>query len=187
VWPQGALHMRPLDIDPEAVQHITQNWDISAIAAPEVVERIAAQTAMESLATWGVLDSTPIPPQPTARMDKLRVPTLVLWGSEDAGLDRASQQRVIDQLREASRAGPQMYFYWKQYGVRAPPSSRNKHDADDIGHNLSWEAPRQLAADIDRFVRTGAPTHDLYHSDAPRDIRRIIEEPGKAIIGSSRP
>jgi pimeloyl-ACP methyl ester carboxylesterase len=187
-WPQGALHMRPLDIDPDAVRHITQDWDISAIAAPEVVERIAAQTAMESLATWGVLDTTPPPPpEPRVRLDNLKVPTLVLWGSEDAGLSRASQQQVIDQLRQASLASSGMYFYWKQYGVRPPPASGNKHDADDIGHNLSWEAPRQLAADIDRFVRTGEPTRDLYRSDAPRNAQRILEEPGKAIIVSSRP
>src|SRR5882757_1546466 len=166
-WPQGALHMRPLDIDPDAVRHITQHWDISAIAAPEVVDLIAAQTAMESMATWGVLDPTPTPVEGPVRLEKLQVPTLVLWGSEDAGLDRASQQRVIDQLTQASLTHPGMYFYWKQYGVRPRPASGNKHDADDIGHNLSWEAPRQLAADIDSFVRTGEPTRDLYRSDAP--------------------
>ena len=78
-----------------------------------------------------------------------------------------------------------MFFYWKQYGVRLPPRSGDKHEADDIGHNLSWEAPRQLAADIDSFVRTGAPTRDLYRTDAPGDIHRIIVERGKAHIVSS--
>jgi pimeloyl-ACP methyl ester carboxylesterase len=185
-WPQGALHMRPLDIDPDAVRNITRNWDISAIAAPEVVDRIAAQTAAESLASWGVIDPTPAPPEALLSLDTLSVPTLVLWGSEDAGLSRASQDRLIALLRRASQT-PGMYFYWKQYGVRPPPASGNKHDADDIGHNLSWEAPRQLAADIESFVRTGAPTRDLYRTDAPTDIRKILVEPGKAIIVSSRP
>jgi hypothetical protein len=78
-----------------------------------------------------------------------------------------------------------MYFYWKQYGVRPPPASGDKHQADDIGHNLSWEAPRQLAADIESFVRTGAPTRDLYRTDAPADKHRILVEPGKAIVVSS--
>jgi pimeloyl-ACP methyl ester carboxylesterase len=187
VWPQGALHLRPLDIDPEAVLHIQQHWDISAIAAPEVVAAIAAQTAQESLATWGTLDPTPTPSGAPVRLEALSVPTLVLWGSEDAGLSRASQDRLIELLRQASRNHPGMYFYWKQYGVRPPPSSGDKHLADDIGHNLSWEAPRQLAADIDSFVRTGAPTRDLYRSAAPADVRRIIVEPGQAIIVSSRP
>jgi pimeloyl-ACP methyl ester carboxylesterase len=185
-WPQRALHMRPLDIDPDAVRNIARNWDISAIAAPDVVETIAAQTAGESLASWGVIDPTPPPPDAPERLDTLSIPTLVLWGSEDAGLSRASQDRLIAVLRRASRTHG-MYFYWKQYGVRPPPSSGNKHDADDIGHNLSWEAPRQLAADIDSFVRTGAPTRDLYRTDAPNDIHKILVEPGKAIIVSSRP
>ena len=82
-WPQGALHMRPLDIDPDAVRNIAQHWDISAIAAPEVVDAIAAQTAGESLATWGTLDPTPIPHGPAVRLDSLSVPTLVLWGASD--------------------------------------------------------------------------------------------------------
>jgi pimeloyl-ACP methyl ester carboxylesterase len=185
-WPQGALHMRPLDIDPDAVRNIAQHWDISAIAAPEVVDAIAAQTAGESLATWGTLDPTPTPHGPAVRLDSLSVPTLVLWGSEDAGLSRASQNRLIDLLRRASESHQGMYFYWKQYGVRPPPPSGDKHQADDIGHNLSWEAPRQLAADIDSFVRTGAPTQDLYRTDWPADIHKILAVPGAAIIVSSR-
>ncbi len=183
----GPFICDPLDIDPDAVRNIVRNWDISAIAAPGVVEAIAAQTAGESLATWGVMDPTPSPPTPAERLDTLSVPTLVLWGSEDAGLDRASQERLIDVLKQASRTNKQMYFYWKQYGVRPPPRSGNKHDADDIGHNLSWEAPLQLAADIDSFVRTGAPTRDLYRTDAPANIHRILVEPGKASIVTSRP
>jgi pimeloyl-ACP methyl ester carboxylesterase len=185
-WPQGALHMRPLDIDPDAVGNIARNWDISAIAAPDVVATIAAQTAGESLASWGVIDPTPPPPDASEKLDTLSIPTLVLWGSEDAGLSRASQERLIALLRRASQTHG-MYFYWKQYGLRPPPASHDKHDADDIGHNLSWEAPRQLAADIDSFVRMGAPTRDLYRTDAPADIHKIVVEPGKAIIVSSRP
>lgn len=186
-WPQQALHLRPLDIDPDAVRNITRSWDISEIAAPGVVAAIAAQTAGESLATWGVIDPTPVPADPPERLETLAMPTLVMWGSEDAGLDRASQDRLMELLRQASQRNSGMYFYWKQYGVRPPPASHNKHDADDIGHNLMWEAPRELALDIDSFVRTGAPTRDLYRSDAPADIRRILTEPGKAVIVSSRP
>ena len=184
-WPAGALHMRPLDIDPDAVSNIERNWDVSVIAAPEVVRTIAAQTAGEWFAGWGTVDPTPVPAAPAERLETLSVPTLVLWGSEDHYLSRASQDRLIEVLRRASQTHQQMYFYWKQYGVRPPPASGDKHEADDIGHNLSWEAPRQLAADIDSFVRTGAPTRDLYRTDAPADKRRILVEPGKAIVVSS--
>ena len=185
-WPAGALHMRPLDIDPDAVSNIERNWDISVIAAPEVVHTIAAQTAGEWLTGWGTVDPTPMPAAPAERLETLSVPTLVLWGSEDHYLSRASQDRLIEALRQANRTHKDMYFYWKQYGVRPPPESGDKHQADDIGHNLSWEAPQQLAADIDSFVRTGAPTRDRYRTDAPADKRRILVEPGQAIIVSSK-
>ena len=186
-WPAGALHMRPLDIDPDAVSNIERNWDISAIAPPEVVRTIAAQTAGEWLTGWGTVDPTPVPPAPPERLETLSVPVLVLWGSEDHYLSRASQDRLIEVLRRASQTHKSMYFYWKQYGIRPPPASGDKHQADDIGHNLSWEAPRQLAADIESFVRTGAPTRDRYRTDAPDDRRRLLVEPGKAIIVSSIP
>jgi len=185
-WPAGALHMRPLDIDPDAVSNIERNCDISVIAAPEVVHTIAAQTAGEWLTGWGTVDPTPMPAAPAERLETLSVPTLVLWGSEDHYLSRASQDRLIEALRQANRTHKDMYFYWKQYGVRPPPESGDKHQADDIGHNLSWEAPQQLAADIDSFVRTGAPTRDRYRTDAPADKRRILVEPGQAIIVSSK-
>ena len=184
-WPEGALHMRPLDIDPDAVNNIERNWDISAVAAPEVVRTIAAQTAGEWFTGWGTVDPTPVPPEPPERLETLSVPTLVLWGSEDHYLSRASQDRLMEVLRRAVRTHREMYFYWKQYGVRPPPASGDKHQADDIGHNLSWEAPRQLAADIESFVRAGAPTRDLYRTDAPADKSRILVEPGKAIIQGS--
>jgi pimeloyl-ACP methyl ester carboxylesterase len=186
-WPQGALHMRPIDIDPDAVRTLTRSWDISAIAAPEVVTTIAAETAAEWLDSWGTLDPTPMPPEPADDLASLAVPTLILWGSEDFYLNRASQEALIERLRQASATHRGMYFYWKQYGVRPAPRSRNKHEADDIGHNLSWEAPEQLAADIQSFMRHGAPTRDRYRTDAPADIHRILVEPGQATIVSSRP
>lgn len=185
-WPDGALHLRPIDFDPDAVRNIMQNWDISAIAAPEFLALIAAQTAAESLASWGVLDTTAHPPQPPVNLENLTVPTLVLWGSSDNYLDRGSQDQLVDLLRKASRNNRGMYFYWKQYGLHPAPASRNKHEAIDIGHNLSWEAPRELAADIASFIRTGAPTRDRYRSNAPANIREILTESGQATIISSR-
>ena len=186
-WPEGAMHLRPIDIDPDAVRHITEHWDISVIADPAVVAMIAAQTAGESLATWGTMDTTPRPTPPPADMSELAMPVLLLWGSEDAYFDRASQDRLMERLREADRLHPGAYFCWKQYGVRPRPASGDKHDADDIGHNLSWEAPRGLAADIASFVRTGAPTRDRYRSNAPEHRREILVEPGQATVISSRP
>jgi pimeloyl-ACP methyl ester carboxylesterase len=186
-WPGGALGLRPIDIDPDAVANIVRNWDISSIAAPDIVRLIAAQTATEPLGTWGYgLDPTPHPPMQPENFQRLQAPTLVLWASEDAGF-KAAQDKLIAALRLSTKHNKAMYFYWKQYGVRPPPPSGDKHDADDIGHDIPWEAPAELAADIASFVDTGKPTRDLYRTDAPADIHRIVTEPGKATIVSSRP
>ncbi len=185
-WPEDVLHLRPIDIDPDAVANIVKNWDVSSVAEPEVVRPIAAQTATVPLGTWGYgLDPTPRPPAPAENLTRLQAPTLVLWGSEDAGF-KAAQQKLIDALRGAAKRNKSMYFYWKQYGVRPPPASGDKHDADDIGHDIPWEAPKELALDIAAFIETGKPTPDLYRTDAPADIHHIVTEPGKAAIISSR-
>jgi pimeloyl-ACP methyl ester carboxylesterase len=186
-WPLGALHLRPLDFDADAVRHLTQHWDISAIAAPEVVAAIAARSAMQTMDSWGVIDPVAAPDSAVPSLAALRQPTLLLWGRADAILDQDSQDRAIRSLRDAAEAHPGMYFYWKQYGVTPPPVSGDKHDATDIGHNLSWEAPRQLARDIDSFIRLGRPTPDLYRTASPADRQHIIEEPDRAILVSSRP
>jgi pimeloyl-ACP methyl ester carboxylesterase len=184
-WPDDVLHMRPIDIDPGAVDNIARNWDISAVAKPEIVSLIAAQTATEPLGTWGYgLDPTPRPPTQPENFQRLQAPTLALWASADAGF-KAAQGKLIDALRLAAKKNKGMYFYWKQYGVRPPPASGDKHEADEIGHDIPWEAPVELAADIASFVDTGKPTPDLYRTDAPADIHRIVTEPGKAVIVSS--
>jgi pimeloyl-ACP methyl ester carboxylesterase len=183
-WPAGALHLRPLDIDPDAVRHLTEHWDISAVANPEFVSIIAAQSAMQRLESWGVIDPVPAPATRMPSLSALTQPTLMLWGRADAILDLASQERAIKKLGDAAHAHVGMNFYWKQYGVTPPPATGDKHDATDIGHNLSWEAPRQVAQDIDSFIRFGRPTPDLYRTASPDDIHHIIEEPDRAIIFS---
>jgi pimeloyl-ACP methyl ester carboxylesterase len=186
-WPQQVLRMRPIDIDPDAVADIARDWDISSVARPEVVKLISAQTATEPLGTWGYgLDPTPRPPAQPENFQRLQAPTLAIWASADGGF-KAAQGRLIEALRLAAKKNKGMYFYWKQYGLRPPPASGDKHDADEIGHDIPWEAPRELAADIVSFIETGKPTRDLYHTDAPADIHRIVTEPGKAIMVSSQP
>jgi pimeloyl-ACP methyl ester carboxylesterase len=171
-WPQGALHMRPLDIDPDAVRNITRHWDISAIAAPEVVDAIAAQTAAESMATWGVLDPTLEPPAPREALERLAIPTLVLWGSEDAGLSKSSQQRLIEILRAAGQNHPGMYFYWKQYGVRPPQLIVGGSQSTGGGHRQFRAHGRADPGSIsDRRARQHS--HD---SDRARQGRHCVVE-----------
>lgn len=57
------------------------------------------------------------------------MPTLVIWGSEDAILDRADQQVILDAV-----PGAELLTY------------------PGAGHALYWERPGQVAQDIGKFV-----------------------------------
>jgi hypothetical protein len=103
----------------------------------------------------------------------------VLWGSQDPPFPAPDQNRLRDALDAAARSHDTT-SYWKQYGVR--PLPKPNEPQTDIGHNVQWDAPDMAAADIDSFIRHGAPTSDLIHSDAPPNTANMIVEPGKATV-----
>jgi pimeloyl-ACP methyl ester carboxylesterase len=60
----------------------------------------------------------------------IKAPTLILWGEKDAAFPKAAQDRL-------QKAVPGAVF-------KAYPG---------VGHNLHWEIPRQVAEDIDAFLK----------------------------------
>ena len=61
-----------------------------------------------------------------------------------------------------------------QYGVVPLPASGAQEN--DIGHNLQWEAPKAVAADILSFVKTGMPTSNAYRAHIASEKVEIIAE-----------
>lgn len=176
-WPTDIIKLTPYDSQPRPVEWMKANWDVDPIAPASFTTPIAKETARVRLQTWlgatkaiGVFDN----------VDGLRhdaVPTLVLWGTQDSFFYKSDQDLVIKSLKSAARKGGS--FCWKQYGV--VPLDPSGYQTDDLGHNLQWEAPAQVATDILHFMSTGKPTKDLYHTDLPSDVHRIVTEPGKAV------
>lgn len=150
-WPMPALTRTPLDADPEAVAWLQRMWNVYPVSPQRDTTQIAEQTARVPLATWLGATEAILEFRDTAQLRSLRVPTLVLWGAQDVFFGRDDQQQLIDALKTASG-----HFCWKQYGSRPLPA--NGMQADDLGHNLTWEAPAQVATDIAAFLRRGAPT-----------------------------
>jgi pimeloyl-ACP methyl ester carboxylesterase len=181
-WPQGAYLRTPLDADPDAVAWMKANWDVDPVAPPSLVDAISPETAHVRLGTWIGETKALLATDNTRRLTHLRAPTLVLWGSQDSIFYRSDQDAVIAALTTAAKGCGS--FVWKQYGVRPLPSSGFQED--EIGHNVQWEAPAQVARDIDSFLRRGTPTRDLFHTDHPADVHRIVTEPGAATIVSHR-
>jgi pimeloyl-ACP methyl ester carboxylesterase len=178
-WPQDAWGLTPLDADPDAVEWMVWNWDYDPVADPDLVQAIAEDTARVSLGTFIGATKALLAVDTRQRLRHLRVPALVLWGGQDGIFyEEPDQADLIAALTAAARGKGS--FSWKRYGVLDLPASG--YQEDDIGHNVQWEAPREVALDIDAFLRTGWPTPDRYRTDAPDDITTIVTDPGQAHI-----
>lgn len=182
-WPAGAYGLTPLDADPDALTFMREGWDVDPVAPASFVEAVAQDTAKVRLGTWLGETQALLRVDNARRLRHLRTPTLVLWGTQDAIFyAKPDQQGLVAALKQAARGRGS--FSWKAYGKRPLPASG--YQVDEIGHNVQWEAPRQVARDIVAFVRTGRPTRDLFHTDAPGNVRRIVTVPGAAQLVQRR-
>lgn len=181
-WPEDAYNLTPYDADPDAAVAFMQAvWSVDPVASQTLTDAIGLDAAFTRLGTFLGPVSTHEAPL-LGRLRHLAVPTLVLWGVQDAIYwFEPEEQRLIEDLTVAARGKGS--FAWKQYGVIPLPDTFVQ--TDDMGHAIQWEAPRQVALDIEAFLRTGMPTPDLYRSGAPDDIKSIVTEPGAATIISA--
>lgn len=176
-WPQPALSRSPLDADPDAVAWMTIYWNVYPLTPGRDTTEVATRAAGLPLATWlgateGIMEF-----DRREALTALTVPVLVLWGTQDAFFLRADQEVLVEALRTAARQGGS--FRWKQYGRLPLPADGLQ--ADDIGHNLTWDAPAQVAEDIASFLQTGEPTSTEWYADAPASMD-IVEQSGSATI-----
>lgn len=176
-WPAGAYDKTPLDADPAgALAYMRDGWDVDPVAPQSFVDAVAAETARVKLGTWLGETEGLLRVDNTKRLRHLEVPTLVLWGTQDAIFYAKDQQGLIAALTRAAKGRGS--FWWKAYGTRPLPSSG--YQVDEIGHNVQWEAPDGVARDIASFVRTGRPTRDLFRTNAPGNVKQIVTVPGAA-------
>ena len=110
----------------------------------------------------------------TAALAKLTTPTMVLWGGQDAIFYFQPDQTGMLAALRTSKAP----FVWKQYGTKLLPSSG--YQESEIGHNVQWDAPQQVAGDIISFMNTGQPSADGYHAEMSSGAMKIMVDAGKA-------
>ena len=70
----------------------------------------------------------------TARFGEISVPTLILWGEQDAVLPREEQERRVTAIPNAT--------------LKVYP---------DTGHAVAWERPEWVMRDLEAFMRGGHP------------------------------
>jgi pimeloyl-ACP methyl ester carboxylesterase len=176
-WPAGVYSLNPGVAVPDFDTFIDDEFETSAVAPPALLAKMQAGAKLVRVGTWiGTLDDLLLADN-TLRLERLGVPTLVLWGTQDDIFSRDTEQSLIDALGVAARHGTP--FWWKQYGTLPPPDSG---DQTDLGHALPWEAPVGVATDTAAFLTIGAPTCTLYHTDYPQDIHRVLAVPGAATV-----
>lgn len=176
-YPTEFYNLTPKDVGPEAIEWINKDYVADAAVDQTLGISYARSISRVRLGTWLGAGLGGVAFDSTKRLKGLATPTLVLWGSQDP-LD-PGQKRLRDELDAAARSHGTT-SYWKQYGVRPLPNPNEPQT--DIGHNVQWDAPDVAASDIDSFIRHGAPTPDLVHSDAPPNTAKMIVEPGKATV-----
>jgi pimeloyl-ACP methyl ester carboxylesterase len=174
--PEAVWNATPRDADPNADDWILKNWDVDPVADQDFIKAIVPETAVVKMGTWIGATEALLAFDNTARLASLSVPALVLWGTQDAIFYKDPDQTGLLAALKASKAP----FVWKQYGTTALPASGFQEN--EIGHNVQWEAPREVAADILSFIRTGKPTADHYVAKPGGSGFVIVTEAGKAII-----
>ncbi len=179
-FPGEAYALSPRAADPNIDDWLARFWGFHPVADPEFVAAILAETAEVKLGTWLGATRGLLEVDNSERLKSLSVPALAIWGTQDAIFTAEPDQSGLVAALDAAARSKRTPYYWKQYGAIPLPSSGTPED--DIGHDTQWDAPAEVAADILAFIETGAPTRDLYRSDAPRNPRRIVTEPGKARI-----
>ncbi len=179
-YPADFYDLTPADADPNVADWTAKNWVVDPAADPAFLVPYIPETTHVKLGTWIGATKALLATDNTPRFKDWNVPTLVIWAIQDnIFLEDPDQIAIRKVLAETAKAHGTVH-YWKEYGVVPLPASGMQET--DIGHNVQWGAPDAVAADIDTFLKTGAPTPDLYRSDAAPNVNHIITEPGKAKI-----
>jgi pimeloyl-ACP methyl ester carboxylesterase len=179
-YPTDFYALTPLDANPGFREWLANTWDADPAADPATLVPLIPETSQVRLGTWIGVTKAVLTLDNTERLKELKVPTLVIWGIQDSIFFDDPDQKALRQVLEGAARAHGTVVYWKQYGVLPLPPPGVQES--DIGHMVQWDAPDAVAADIESFVKTGAPTKDLAHSDKAPNISHILIEPGKATM-----
>lgn len=102
----------------------------------EFLDRVVTETLKLPARVWqGALDAV-LSLDDQAELERIAVPTLVMWGDRDEYFGREQQDRLVEAI-----PGAKLVVY------------------PDTGHDLQWERPESVAYDLTAFVSgTSGPT-----------------------------
>jgi len=177
IWPADAYSILPMNMGESVKSFIKEKWVSEPSAATEYLEAIYRETIATPLGTWigairalGGIDYT-------AALKDLRVPTLILWSTQDAVTTYKDQVHVKTAFEGAAQENGTKVIY-KTYGKLPLPEPGGP--ANELGHNFHWGASREVAADVDAFITRGVPLNNTPYAN-PVNSKQILIDNGSRI------
>jgi len=178
-YPDDFYALAPTDADSNVADWLAKYWVVDPAADPAFLKPYIPETAKVKLGTWIGATKALLAQDNTERLKQLKVPTLIMWATQDSIFLKSDQDAIIAALKVAASNGNSK-IYWKEYGTVPLPASGAQET--DVGHNIQWAAYEMVASDIDAFIKTGQPTVDLVRSDNAQNVQKLVVEPGKASV-----
>jgi pimeloyl-ACP methyl ester carboxylesterase len=172
-WPADAWSLTTDDLNGAASDFLQNFWVVDPVADEAFVKAILPETQRVKLGAWiGSIRGLQQMDNREA-LKNLKKPTLILWATQDNAFPAEPDQSWLkESLRTAAATNGNRIIY-KTYGKKPLPASGMQES--DLGHNLHWGAPDEVAADIASFIQTGFPTPGLPHAD-PQNIKQVLTE-----------
>ncbi len=172
-WPADAWSLTANDLGEVATGFLQNFWVVDPIAVDAFVQAILPETANVKMGVWiGVIKALTQMDNYTA-LKNLKKPTLILWATQDNAFPTdPDQQQVKEAFQAAAKTNGTRVIY-KTYGKTPLPASGMQ--GSDLGHNLHWGAPEEVAADIASFIQNGFPTPGLPYAN-PDNIKQVLIE-----------
>jgi len=179
-YPGDLYNMTLQELDPNIEEWLITTWDVDPLQPARDLAAYAHNTVDMRVGPWIGGSRALLTFDNTTRLEGLKVPTLVIWGTQDGILPNDPDQMAIKRVLAIAAKANHTTNYWKQYGLL--PLSAPDAPQTDIGHMVQADAPEMVAADIGAFFTTGAPTKDLAHSDKAPNVQTILVERDQAPV-----
>ena len=172
-WPTDAYSVLPMNMGKKVTDYLRENWVVETSAAEDFLEAVFPETLKIPLGTWiGALKSLGEIDY-RAALERLKIPTLILWSTQDVTATAKDQEQVKNAFQSAVKSnGTKVIF--KTYGKAPLPVSG--YPMNDLGHNLHWAAPREVANDIHSFITNGYPKCNLPYVNPANTKEILVDE-----------
>jgi len=151
-WPSDANDVLRMNMGETVTDYLRENWVVEALAAEDFLDVIFHETIKIPLGTWiGAIKSLGEIDYRSA-LENLRTPTMILWATQDVVTSAKDQILVKSAFQSAAKSNGTKVIY-KTYGEFSPRPAG--YPITDLGHNVHWAAPKEVADDIYSFITNG--------------------------------